>query len=270
MAKLSEHHSSKFTKMILFGDSGTGKTGSLTSLAKAGYNLRILDTDNGLDILRQFVAKECPERLDSIDYETVRDKYVEGPIYMNGAVVGKGPTVKKPTAYLRTLDLLTQWSDGTTPTEWGDNTVFVLDSLTGLGKAAFEWARNMNVAAKDGRQWYGTAQASLENILALLTSEEFRTNVIIISHVDYRSEGENSPIKGYVNAVGAKLGPNIPKYFNTVVLAETSGSGANTRRRIKTLSNGTVDLKTAAPFKIERELELGSGLAELFKTLKEI
>ena len=51
MPALSDHQSSQTTKMLFIGDSGSGKTGALASLAAAGYNLRILDVDNGVDIL---------------------------------------------------------------------------------------------------------------------------------------------------------------------------------------------------------------------------
>lgn len=269
MAKLSEHQSSKFVKLLYIGDSGTGKTGSLTSLVKAGYSLRILDTDNGLDILRQFVQHECPDRINSIDFETRRDEYKLGSIYQNGNIVGKGPTVVKPKAYVECVDLMAKWSDGSDPAEWGPETIFVLDSLSTLSKAAFEWARNMNPAAKDGRQWYGTAQASIENLVGQLTSEAFRTNLIIISHIRYDQEGESGPRKGTPMTIGASLSGSIGKYFNTVVCAESVGAGASVKRRIKTVPTAEVTLKTPVPFKVTSELPLESGLATLFNAIKE-
>lgn len=269
MAKLSDHQSAKFVKVLYIGDSGTGKTGSLVSLVKAGYDLRILDLDNGLDILRQYVLREAPERLDSIDFETVRDQYKKGPIMANGRLIGQGPSVTQPKAYLKAVDLMTKWSDGSVPAEWGEKTVFVIDSLTGLGKSAFEWARGMDPNAKDGRNWYGTAQASLDHVIAMLTSEDFHANVIVISHVQYVEEGENKIAKGYTNTIGKALGPIIPRYFNNLILAESSGSGKNVRRKIKTLPTGMIELKTSVPFKLDTDLDLGTGLSELFTLIKE-
>ena len=60
MPSLANHQSNEYTKMLLEGDSGSGKTGSLASLVAAGFSLRILDMDNGLEPLKQFVQKECP------------------------------------------------------------------------------------------------------------------------------------------------------------------------------------------------------------------
>ena len=36
------------TKMLLIGDSGSGKTGATYSLLRAGYNLRFLDFDKSI------------------------------------------------------------------------------------------------------------------------------------------------------------------------------------------------------------------------------
>lgn len=247
-------------KLIYIGDSGTGKTGSLTGLVDAGYSLKILDMDNGLDVLKQFVLRDAPDKIDSVDFETRRDKYVSSPA---------GPRVSgTPKAFTEALGLMTKWSDGSDPAEWGENTVFVLDTLSAFSKSAFEWAKGMNPTAKDPRQWYAAAQAGVENTIALLTGEAFRTNVIVISHVHY-SEQQMGLVKGHANTIGAALGPKISRYFNTLILAESSGSGKNTKRVIKTLPTGVVDLKTPAPFRLDAELPLESGLATIFKTIKE-
>jgi hypothetical protein len=152
------------------------------------------------------------------------------------------------------------------PSEWGPGTICVIDSLTTLGKAAFEWSKGQNPGAKDPRQWYFTAQQALESTIAMLTSEAFNTNLIIISHVNFR-ELPSGEIRGYATTIGSALGPTIPKYFNNMVLAETSGFGKNMKRRIRTVSTGIIDLKCSAPFKLENELPLETGLATLFTTL---
>jgi hypothetical protein len=43
-----EHESNSIVKAMLAADSGSGKTGALACLVDAGFNLRILDFDNGL------------------------------------------------------------------------------------------------------------------------------------------------------------------------------------------------------------------------------
>ena len=259
MPQLSEHTSGKYTKLMYIGTSGTGKTGSLTSLVKAGYKLRILDLDNGVEVLKNFIMKECPEKISLVDYESCRDKYKAGPL---------GPVIKgSPKAYVEATKLMTKWSDESIPAEWGKDTIFVLDSLSSLGRAALAWATGMNPTARDGRQWYNTAQQSLETILALLTDEAFHANVIVISHVTLQ-EMPDSSVKGFASAIGKALGPNIPKYFNTLIQAETKGSGTATKHIIRTVPTGLIDLKSPAPFKLDATLPLGTGLATIFEKLK--
>ena len=259
MTKLSAHQSNEFVKIMYIGDSSTGKTGSLCSLAADGYEFKIIDLDNGLDVLKQFVLNECPGKIDNIDYETLRDK-------IKGGQIGVTITAK---AFVETTKLLNKWTDDSIPAEFGSNGIVVIDSLTTLGKAAFEWAKSMNPTSKDPRQWYFSAQQAVENLVALLTSAEFRANVIIISHINWK-ELQDGTTKGYPSSIGCALGPTLPKYFNTLVMSETVGSGKAAKRRINTVSTAMIDLKTPAPFKIEQTYDLGDGLSKLFKELKSI
>jgi len=259
MPNLTEHHAGQYVKLLFIGDSGTGKTGALTSLVADGYHLKILDLDNGLDALRQWVGHECAENMKNVDFETLRDEMT---------MTAMGPTVRAKT-YIAALKLMNEWSDGSSPSEGTDKDIFVLDSLTSLGRAAFEWAKASAPSAKDPRQWYFAAQQSLENVVGMLSSAEFKSNVIIISHINYK-ELEQGVHKGYPSAVGSAMGPTIPKYFNTMVQAEIRGSGKTASRKIKTLPSSVIDLKNPSPFKMESEYDLGTGLAEIFKSLKEL
>jgi len=257
MTALTDHPSSEFVKILYIGESGSGKTGSLVSLVKAGYSLRILDMDNGLDALRNFIKKECPERMSSVDYETRRDK-------MKMTAAGPQPI---PKAFVQATQLLNEWSDGTKPETWGANTIFVLDSLTHLGRAAYNWAKGMNPGVKDRRQLYGMAQAACEDIISMLCAEDFRCNVILISHIEQRQKKDGT-LREQVTAIGEALGPKVPTYFNTFVLAESRAVGSSSKKEIKTIPTATLDLKNPAPFEVEKVLPLETGMATLFESLK--
>lgn len=256
--KLSSHPASQFQKLIYIGDSSTGKTGSLVSLVKSGYKLRILDYDNGLQSLIAQIEEQCPDFLDNVDAITLRDKF---------RATSSGPVVSAK-AYVEGVKYLDKWDDGSTPSDWGPETIFVLDTTTSMGKSCFEWAKSLAPTAKDPRQWYFAAQQSFENIIAQVTSEDFRCNVILIGHVNYK-ELQDGTTKGYPTAVGSALGPLIPRYFNTMLMTETVGSGKSVRRTIRTISTAVVDLKNPAPFKIDAEYPLNEGLALIFAKLNE-
>ncbi len=261
MPPLSESTASRFVKLMYIGDSGTGKTGSLASLAAAGYKLRILDMDNGVPVLRNYINETSPSSIVNVEYETCRDNYQA----QTGGPAIKGP----PKAYIEATKLMNKWTDGTEPQSWGEDYIFVLVSLTGLGQAALEWAMALNRGAKDGRQWYNAAQRSLEVILAMLTSETFECNVIVISHIQY-SEDKDGLQRGYATAIGKALGPYIPRFFNTMILAELSGTGKNAKRTIRTVPTNLIALKNPAPFRVDETFPLGTGMATLFEKLKEL
>lgn len=257
MGKATEQTSDKFFRTLLVGDSGTGKTGALISLIKAGYEIRMLDYDNGHETLVQLIKKECPERLGQLDYIALRDKFQAHPSKGIGLL---GPA----TAYPRGIKYLNKWDDDSKPAEWGSNTVFVLDTLTSFGRAAYLWAQSLNPTAKEPRQWYGTAQDSVKTVLDLLTSEAFQSHVIISSHLQY-IEPENGPTKQQVTAIGKALGGDIPKVFNNLLLASTSGTGDNVKRYIETRPNPLLDVKTVAPWLVDKKLPLETGLATIFE-----
>lgn len=264
MPSLANHQSNSFTKILLCGDSGSGKSGSLTSLVAAGYSLRILDMDNGLDPLKSFVLKQCPNKIGNIEYRTLRDDYKTG---------ARGPVVDKAKAFVETLKMLDNWKytlDGVEtdlgdPAAFGPDCIVVLDSLTFLSNAAFDWAQAMNPAAKDPRQWYGAAQEAVENTLALLTSASFRTNVIITAHVRYM-ENDDGTKKGYPNSVGSALGPVIPSYFNNWAQCENKGG----KRSIVTGATSMIDLKNTRPFDMDARYPIETGLADYFGVLREV
>lgn len=258
MPSLSEHTSAKFVKVLYIGSSGSGKTGSLVSLVP-DYDLRIIDMDNGLDALAALAKRDHPNRLSSIQYETFRDKYKSSPM---------GPVVDGvPKAFVQATKMLDKWTDGSTPSEWGEDKVLVLDSLTHFGRAAFAWARGMNPQAKEPRQWYKTAQDMISDVIGLLTSDNFRANVIICTHIDWRQDAMGAN-RGYANSIGEALNDKLPSYFNTMLLAESRIMGKEVKRRIFTMPTNLIDLKNPAPWKLDAEYPLETGMATIFKKLK--
>lgn len=267
MTKLSAHQSNQFTKMLLMGDSGTGKTGALAALVCDGYKLRILDMDNGLETLKTYAAKNCPANLDNVEYRTLRDKYKS---------TAAGPIIAGvPKAFTDAIAMLDRWKyvtenetiDLGPPAEWGPECILVIDSLTFLADAAWDWREPLTPRGSSGqydkRAVYGDAQDAIEKVLALLTGETFRTNVIVISHIRYVDNPDGTK-KGYPTAVGSALSPTIPRYFNSVALC-TNVAG---KRSIQTAATAMIDLKNPKPFDMLPRYDLADGLSSFFKVLR--
>lgn len=265
MPSLSSHQSNEFTKLLITGDSKAGKTGALASLVAAGYKLRILDFDNGLDVLKQYVMRDSPSFIDNIEFRTLRDKRKAS---------GDGTIIDGvPKAFVNAIKMLDRWkyddTDLGTPSEWGPDTILVVDSLTFMSDAAFDFREPLAPKSRDGkydmRAVYKDAQDAIEGVLALLTSEAFRTNVIVISHVKYMDNPDGTK-KGYPVSVGSALSPVIPRYFNTVVRFNTNAGG---KRQIETVASAMFDLANPKPFEMQNRYPVETGLADIFAVLRD-
>jgi hypothetical protein len=285
MPTLANHHASKVSKMLLIGDSGSGKTGALASLANAGYNLRILDFDNGCDVLHAFVDSD---KLDNVVIETLTDKMVPS---MDGPAQPVG--VATDMAYARAMRLIQNWKtpDGTFGpiTNWGENDVFVLDSLTIQGNACLNYIKAANNSLAE-RDWgfYGPAMELQEKFLQLLFSDAVKCNVIIMAHIRSISPKKKVEVAGargqtsiqsidagepkaYPSALGNQLPPKVGRYFNAVLRCRTSGYGPGLKRFIETVSDEEIELKNPAPHVVPPSIPLDGGkggLAEYFRLVR--
>jgi len=246
--------------MMVIGDSGAGKTGGLVSLVDAGYKLRIVDMDNGLDALVAQVLHRCPDKIDNVEFVTFRDKKVPSP---NGFVVEGSAR-----AYLDACKATEKWTDGSIPWKWGPEHILVIDTGTTLGDAAYDWREQLTPRGKsgqyDGRAVYYDAQKSLKGLFATLTGEAYRTNVMVLTHVRW-IEQDGGLMKGYPSTIGQALSPMIGLYFNTVLLVANQQG----KRWVRTVSTHQIDLKNPKPFIMGPQYPLETGYADIFKVLRQ-
>lgn len=268
MPFLADHQSNTVTKLLLLGDAMSGKTGSLVSLVPH-YNLRILDLDNKLDVLKQYVMKECPHLASKVEYRTLRDKREATAL---GATI-KGP----PSAFVNTVKMLSEWKykgpDGVEvnlgrPADWGPDCILIIDSLSRLCDAAYDWQEALTPAGrsgeKDGRAIYGNAQDVVENMIAMLTSDLMNTNVIMICHGSYMDLPDGTQ-KIFPQGVGQKLSPKIPQYFPNMIRYKNVAG----KRTIQLRSDPMIDLANSAPFAMPEVLSIEDGLAKFFEVLRQ-
>lgn len=293
MAKLSDHQSSGTTKGMILGDSGSGKSGALVSLAMAGYNLRVMDWDNGIDILRNLLRplptdgsapiREKAAALDRINYVTLTDRM---------KVVGGKVQPITANAWMKGVNLLSDWKeDNLGPvTTWGSKDVLVCDSLTFAGKASLRYILSINGRLNAERPFqsdFGEAQTLIENFLGMLYSEDVKCNVLVLSHVRElgkvttiqvtNAKGEDKAVqveepgtqKGYAETgTGRALSPIVGRYFNSVLMTEITGQGTSARRELVTVPTGNIGLKNSAPGLVKPRYPLATGLAEYFAAVR--
>ncbi len=267
MPTLDQHHSAELVKILLLGDAKSGKTASLVSLVEAGYKLRIIDMDNLLDILAKLVRERCPDKLGNVEFRTLRDKR---------KMTAAGPVIDgPPKAFVEATKLMDRWryKDGDVevdlgvPAEWGPDCILVLDSLSRYCDSAYDFREPLTPRGKSGdydaRATYGDAQDAVENTLATMTSDTFKTNVIVIAHGQYLDLPDGTK-KIFPQGVGQKLSPKIPQYFpNYIRYRNVAG-----KRTIQLESDMMIDLANANPANLPKTLPADTGLAEIFKVLR--
>jgi hypothetical protein len=295
MPALTKHHSSKTTKLLFIGDSGSGKTGALASLAAAGYNLRIIDVDNGIDVLKNYLTnpdsayyKQNPKAAENVRYVTFTEKKRN----LSGRLVPATATV-----WQKTINMLADWKekeeDGTEfklgpITTWTPQDVLVIDSLSFLSEAALNFHLMMNSALaavrtqNEARRDIGAAQNLLRDLLGMLFDESVKCNVIVTSHITFVNDtggkpGAETPEEkatmgtpnGYPSAIGRALSPHIPRYFNSMLIARTNLAN---RREIFTISQSVggqiINAKSSAPLAVKPKYPLETGLADYFKAVR--
>jgi len=251
MASIREHTSTDVTKLLLVGDSGSGKTASLASLANVGYKLRILDFDDGLAILPEFLKEEA---IDNVSYVTLKDPIGRADAFRKGA------------------SLISNWKDGKEDfgpvTKWTSEHVLVIDSLTLMGEAALRGAlvfNNKKPTDQASQPEWGTAARDVQHIVQYITGSEVPCNVVVTTHMQYM-EGDMGVSKAYPTSVGSKLSTKIGRYFNCVCRIDTRSSSKGTERTLRTVSDHRMDLKVTAPKLIEANTEL--NLSKLFEAIQ--
>ncbi len=256
---LDNHSSAKIVRLLNIGESGTAKTGQLASLALAGYNLYILDYDNGLDILANVLRHKDPEALKRVHYETIRDKIIKR---------GKGYEIKSPpTAFARAGDVLTEWKAD----EFTAKDIIVLDTLNTFSSAGFNAATFAagRLNQKPQQSDYGWMADRVLLFLEGLTSDDMNCNLVVNTHIRYFDSDDETGMqaRGLPAAKGRQIPQNISKYFNTVIHSRTIGSGAGTKRIISTQPQGVIEVKTSNPIGVKPQYGVENGLAELFKDI---
>lgn len=279
MTSLSNHNVSRSTKLLFIGLSGTGKTGALASLASAGYNLRILDLDNGVDVLKSLLSdpKSSYEKgsLDRVRVKTLTEKMR----LFGGKIVPANATV-----WNKIVETLSAWTedDGTklgSVLDWTENDILVVDTLTTLSNAAFNQVMALNgklgntISGYERQRMVWGAQDLVESFLQMICCDAVKCNVIVNSHIKYVEDKEapqpTSPdadrVKiGFPSAIGSALPPKISTYFNNILLARQQGD----RRFIQTQTLGSALTKSQVPLSVKPSYPINTGLADYFKEIR--
>src|SRR5690606_12301606 len=147
------------------------------------------------------------------------------------------------------------------PSEWGPDTILVIDSFTLLNNAAMRYILRLNgrPAGPVYESDWGEAQTLVENFLAFVYDEAFQTNVIVIAHVQPRTEKDGTVVGIFPAALGKALPPKVGRYFNAMLEVRRSGAGSAVRRSIHTVPASMLELKNPNPAKVKPQYDISDG-----------
>jgi len=246
MTSFNDHTSKDIIKALVMGDSGTGKTGMLASLANPGYKLLIHDLDNGLDILGEYLTPEGRERVFFHTYDLGSQK--------DAAEFGR--RIKK-------------WGEDDIPEtkDLDASYVIVVDTLGSLAELIRVFTlRSKGIDPKTvafSREYWGEMQRVMLEPLVYLTGPLVPCNVIINTHIQ-EIENSSGILKGYPKTVGKALSRDIGKLFNNVWGTDKKRDGTIV---LKTQGDNYLPLKTSTPSRVKSEeaLDLGTIFNHILK-----
>jgi hypothetical protein len=272
MPSFSDPQLTPTLRVLLLGHSGTGKTGGLASLVKAGYHLHLADFDNGWEILYNLL-KDDKAALARVNYEVFRDQYSPD---------GNSTVPKDSVAWGESL----KWMDGILNKDPGPDTILAVDSLSFAARAAMNYTLKLNGRLKS-RPWpadWGDAQGLIVNLVGMLADHTIRCHIICSAHIEKTGgqkvemigKGEEArkividegPVRQLPAMIGKAINPVIPRFFNHMLQFHRVGSGAASQYQIHTRPHEDIELKSAAPGIVKPVYPLATGLADYFQTVR--
>jgi hypothetical protein len=246
MPSFAQHISTPLIKAMIAGESKSGKTGLLATLANSDEidRMVIFDTDNGLDVLASYLT---PAVLKKVVYQTF-DRFDAG-------------------SYQKIRDLIKGWK---TPTEdlgplkaFGPRDVVVMDSGTFFGDICYE-AASAEDTTKNGMAIVGAAQKKFVKVVDAFTSDKLPCNLIWNTHIRLQEDAIKKTMRGFPETVGSKLSGRIARSFNNLWRVDVKPDG---KRVIRTQADAFMTLGSSAPTVLAAEEAFDLGA--IFKKIRE-
>ncbi len=236
-------------KVLLEGAPGTGKTHSIHTLVDAGITPYVIFTENSMGVLSPFAGSRdnCKihwhyvKAADS-SWETMRGiaKMVNT---MSNDMLQKAPGIEKQK-HTQWFDLLTALAapkcsrcgkEFPPVDSWGTDMAIVVDSLSGLNVIA----RALTVGGKPilTQPDWGVCMSMEDSLIMKLANLD--CHFILTSHLDRTFDQVQGTVSMTPSALGNKLGPTIPRWFDDVLLTHRVGA-----EYLWSSSRSNVDLKS--------------------------
>ena len=215
-------------KVLLLGETGTGKTHSIRTLLETGVTPFIIFTEPGMETLGEDLdrchwtyippAQVGWEGLSSIA-KTINMLDYDGIAKMRDANKTRYDEFLKIIATCNNFVDQNGESFGDVMT-WGTDRALVIDSLSGLN----DMASQLTVGGKPvkGLQDWQVAQNMLKLLVDKLTTG-LTCTYVLMAHIAREKDEITGGTTLMVSTLGQKLAPELPKYFSDVIHATRTG-----------------------------------------------
>jgi hypothetical protein len=217
-------------KILLMGESGSGKTYSIRTLVDAGLEVFILFTENGQETIGDTDPDQVhwtylPPAPPSFDDMLKMAKLVNS-LSLKALSELQDTARSKHNQFYQMLSALTDFPCERTGKSFGPVDSFgpgralVVDSLSGLSLAAM----SLVVGGKPVRSQadWQIAMNMLESFLNKLCF--LQATVVVTSHIEREVDEVAGGTAIMASTLGRKLAPKIPRFFSDTIHAQRSGS----------------------------------------------
>lgn len=218
-------------KIMLVGETGTGKTHATRTLIDAGLETFCIFTEPGMEVVADipcekgmhfhYIAPSSPDWAAMIDSATKINT-------MSFEFLTKMGDVNKKS-YTEFIDLLQTMSNfkcdrcgqAFGPVDaFGPNRAVVIDSLSGLNIMAMNLVTGSK-PVKSMADW-GVAMDNLERFITKFTTDVKCTGVLI-AHLEREADEVTGGVQLMASTLGKKLAPRIPRFFSDVIHCKREG-----------------------------------------------
>lgn len=233
-------------KILLEGGSGAGKTYSLRTLVTAGIEVRAIFTEprwRSVDDLKCadgfHIHYVNPTTASWDALEKRAENLTKLP--WDAAVKWTDPAKSKYDGFVRILNALHRFKcqncqkEFGDATEWDSNVCLWFDGLSGINTAAMQMVVG-GAVTRSQPQWGAAMESEVQLIKQCIYGT--RSWFVLVAHLDKLMDEIQGGFIVQPLALGRKVGPELPKDFDEVILAERIGD----KFKWTTIASG-VDLK---------------------------
>lgn len=220
-------------KVLLYGESGSGKTYAIRTLIECGITPFVIFTENGMRTISDVPADKLhwvyipPADISWGDMGKI-GQTINRQTYEDMAANKNGVEKNRHTQLLKFYETCNKFvcqrtgEDFGSVQDWGTDKALVVDSLSGLSMMA----KGLTVGAKPTLhqgEW-SVAMNTIESVVNKLCLQLW-TTCIITAHAERETDPVAGSVKIYPSSLGAKLSPKLPRYFDDVVYCESIEKG---------------------------------------------